>query len=120
MGKFEKTVVLAKIQNEKLTVLTLPQNGVEVEVNMNTSWEDLTALQTIYKGQSKDEITEDGDAGIRMLEGLVKDWNLTKEDGKPEPITFDNIRKIGGFNLVALVKVIESQMGEAKIKKKTS
>lgn len=41
--------------------------------------------------------------GIKMLESLIVEWNFTDKDGKPSPITIDNIKRMDIDDIVYLM-----------------
>lgn len=48
-----------------------------------------------------------GTASLHLLSKVIKEWNLKDANGRPMPITLENIEKLDSATGMAIMKVVE-------------
>ena len=104
--------------------IDLPFNGLKVQVKTNPEWPEVAALRELNTGSNLSEDDRKNlDKFVVAIQVFIVDWNFyKKKDEKKAPVTYDNVMKLGGINLMVLFQELIKMVGEEtqiEVKKKS-
>ncbi len=69
----------------KTIEIQIPETEVTIKMKTEMSW---------FEYQESFRIADDNERGVFVLSKMIQKWNIEGEDGKPMPITVDNLKRL--------------------------
>jgi hypothetical protein len=88
-----------------------PNDPVRIKLNVNVQLQDIDGT----------DLMGSVDTTAKTLERCILEWNMTDSEGKPAPITFENVRKLNLahtkrlVNMLKMTGIFEENAGKKKL-----